>query len=117
MLKRISKALQPDGFFICQFHWGSDKPYSSKKKIAGKILAWITLGNISYEPGDMLWHNIEFIHGFLSAEELKQEFYSGGCDIIHLYIPEQSMRGGAVLKKNEKKAMPLIHLDKINPTL
>ncbi len=97
MLQRIYKTLRPGGFFVCQFHWGAGK--APKVSQARKALAWLTLGNISYEPGDMLWHNIEFIHGFLSVEELTAEFEKSGFEVIHLSIPEQRVRGGAVLKK------------------
>jgi SAM-dependent methyltransferase len=99
MLRRIYKALRPGGFFICQFHWGAGKMHSSPVERARKAVAWLTLGNIPYEPGDMLWHNIEFIHGFLSIEELNSEFQKSGFEVTHLSIPEQRMRGGAVLKK------------------
>ncbi len=99
MLRRIYKALRPGGFFVCQFHWSAGKMELSRGERARKAIAWLTLGNISYEPGDMLWHNIEFLHGFLSADELKTEFLNSGFEIAHLGIPEQRMRGGAVLKK------------------
>ena len=102
MLWRIYRALRPDGTFVCQFHWGSDNNNSSKIHKARKALAWLTLGNTSYEPGDMLWHKIEFIHGFLSQDELLVEFEAGGFEVLHLHVPEHKMRGGAVLKKNEK---------------
>ncbi|MFO7866210.1 MAG: class I SAM-dependent methyltransferase [Candidatus Aminicenantes bacterium] len=100
MLKRIRQALRPGGYFLCQYYWGADNFNSLKAEKAGKVLAWLTLGNISYEPGDMLWHDIEFIHSFSSKEDLQNEFASGGFDIIHLQIPEKKMRGGAVLRKS-----------------
>ncbi len=99
MLQRIYKALRPNGYFVCQFHWGGAKMHSGFMEWARKASAWLTLGNIAYEPGDMLWHNIEFIHGFLSEEELNSEFQQSYFDLLHLIIPENRMRGGAVLKK------------------
>ena len=63
---------------------------------------FIPEGNLSYEPGDMLWGGVEFIHGFLSEAELRSEFAEGGFDITHLELPsaERGTRGGAVLRKH-----------------
>ena len=105
MLERICNALQPNGFLVCQFHWGANSHYSSKSKTEKlrKALAWLTLGNISYEPGDMLWYNIEFIHSFTSLEELRTEFTAAGFEISQLNISNNKIWGGAVLKKDIKR--------------
>ena len=101
MLRRIRRALRPGGHFVCQFHWGTQYQHSPKVELARRLVATLTLGNLSYEPGDMLWHNVEFIHGFLSEEELRSEFEAGGVEVIHLHTSDRMARGGAVLLKRE----------------
>ena len=101
MLRCIYKALRPGGYLVCQFHWGTDNTYSPRLERARKALAWLTRGHKAYEPGDMLLHNIEFIRGFLSAEELKDEFEAGGFEIVHLNIIEQRALGSAMLKRSD----------------
>jgi ubiquinone/menaquinone biosynthesis C-methylase UbiE len=97
MLKRISKALNPGGYFICQFHWDINAKFSQKVELMRKGIAFLTFGNLRYEKGDMLWHNIEFIHAFSSQEDLRSEFKEAHFNIEHFEIPEESMKGGAVL--------------------
>ncbi len=104
MLQRIYRALKPGGYLACQFHWNTSRMPSPRVEKAGKVLAWLTLGNLSYERGDMLWHNIEFIHGFLSKEELTGEFNETGFELVCLEIEDRIMRGGAILKKPESSS-------------
>jgi SAM-dependent methyltransferase len=101
MLRRIRRALRPGGYFVCNFHWGTQYQHSPKVELARRLVATVTLGNLSYEKGDMLWHNVEFIHGFLSEEELKSEFEAGGFEVVHLHVSDRMARGGAVLRKAE----------------
>jgi len=101
MLRRVRRALRLGGHFLCQFHWGTQYQHSPKVELARRLVAYLALGNLSYEPGDMLWHNIEFIHGFLSEEELRSEFEAGGFEVVHLHISDRMARGGAVLLKRE----------------
>ena len=101
MLRRIRRGLRPGGHFVCQFHWGTQYQHSPKVELARRLVAYLTLGNLSYEKGDMLWFNIEFIHGFLSEEKLRSEVEAGGFEVIHLHISDRMARGGAVLLKRE----------------
>ena len=58
----------------------------------------LTLGNLTYEPGDTLWLNVEFLHQFPSVAEISAEFGEGGFELVHLDFPEDRARGGAVLR-------------------
>jgi SAM-dependent methyltransferase len=104
MLRQIAQALRPGGYCVCQFHWDTIIEHSPKVELARRIVAYLTLGNLSYEKGDMLWGSVEFIHGFLTEEELRSEFEAGGVDMVHLHIPEGRIpRGGAVLVKEASR--------------
>ena len=102
MLKRISNALRPGGYFICQFHWNTKLNASLEGEFMRKVVAFLTLGNVQYEKGDMLWYNIEFIHAFSSDEDLRSEFEEGFFKVEYMQIPEENMKGGAVLIKGKK---------------
>ena len=97
MLRRIRRALRPGGYFICTFQWQTEEMFSPKVEFARKIFAWLTLGNLQYEPGDLLWQHEEFLHAFSSEAELKSEFAERGFAVLHLHIPETGVNGGAVL--------------------
>jgi hypothetical protein len=101
MLKRISNALKPGGYFVCQFHWDREMNVSQKGEFMRKVVSILTLGNLQYEKGDMLWHNLEFIHAFSSEEDLRSELKAGHFKVEWVQIPEEHMRGGAVLKKGD----------------
>jgi len=58
----------------------------------------IELYNFWYEKGDTLWGSLEFILGFPSKKNLESEFEEGGLKVVHIYIPENSFRGGAILQ-------------------
>lgn len=97
MLKRMQQLLKPEGVILCQFYFdfekGSDKGLESLKR----VFSYITLGNTGYEKGDILWGNAEFIHLFLSREELVSEFKAAGFEVDKLYFHENSLRGAAIL--------------------
>jgi len=101
-LRRVRHALKPGGHFLCQFHWGAPDKFSRKAEWVRRAFALLTLGNRTYEPGDTLWHNIEFIHGFQSEEELRAEFVAGGFRIVYLHISDPMPRGEAALVKDEQ---------------
>lgn len=100
MLRRLHRALKPKGYFACEFQWDTSRRFSSKSTLLRLIIAWITLGNRSYEHGDMLLNNVEFIHAFSSENDLRTEFAAGGFDVVWLNIPTDSLgRGEALLQK------------------
>jgi SAM-dependent methyltransferase len=100
MLRRLLRALKPGGYFACQFHIYPGQPVSRKTAILQKILALITLGNRSYEHGDVLWGNVEFLHAFSSENDLVAEFTAGGFRVAWLNVPAASeVRGQALLQK------------------
>ncbi len=66
-----------------------------------RAFALLTLGHRTYEPGDMLMHHIEFIHGFQSEDELRAEFTAGGFRVAYLRIDDPMPRGEMVLVKDE----------------
>ena len=98
MLRRIGKALRPDGYFVCGFRWDARGRVSPRGLRARKTIAWLTLGNLWYEPGDELSGGIEFIHAFSSEDQVRSEFEEGGFEVVHIHIPP-GLSGGAVLKK------------------
>jgi SAM-dependent methyltransferase len=100
MLKRISKALKPGGYFMCQFRWDTWDGASRIWELVRKIVAFLTLGNLWYEEGDTLSNNIEFIHAFSQEDEVRSEFAEGGFEMLHLHIAEEILIGGAVLRRN-----------------
>jgi 2-polyprenyl-3-methyl-5-hydroxy-6-metoxy-1,4-benzoquinol methylase len=100
MLQRAWEALKPGGYLACQFQWDPHQAVSKKKATLQKIIALITLGNRSYESGDMLWGNIEFVHAFSSEQDLIAEFRAARFEIDWLNFPAApEIRGQALLQK------------------
>jgi SAM-dependent methyltransferase len=102
MLQRVRGALKPGGYFALQFQWDSTPAFSRKGDRIRQIIAWLTLGNRSYERGDILWGNVEFIHAFSSESDLLSEFAAGGFSMAWMNIPtDGQIRGEALLQKLE----------------
>jgi 2-polyprenyl-3-methyl-5-hydroxy-6-metoxy-1,4-benzoquinol methylase len=97
MLQRIHKTLRPGGYFICSFHWAKRAVFPLRVELARKIFALLTSGNLWYEPGDILWHNAEFLHAFSSETDLRSEFEEGGFVAIDFLIPESEIEAMASL--------------------
>lgn len=100
MLKRINNVLKPQGFFLCQFFWYTQPGFPRAVEIARKIFAYLTLGNLWYERGDLLWGNREYVHAFTSKRLLRSELEDGGFEIMKIYIPEKRSKGAAILRKS-----------------
>ena len=83
-LQRIRRALKPGGYFLCQFLWVPNSSPSPRGMLIRRLFALLTLGNLSYEPGDVLWLNSEFLHHFQSEDELRSEFAAGGFRVDKL---------------------------------
>jgi SAM-dependent methyltransferase len=98
MLERIHHALRPGGFFLCQFHCGGE-PLSPRRERLKRGFALLTLGNFTYEPGDTLWGNSEFLHCFQSERELRAEFNEGGFGVADLRFYGGNGRGDAILRR------------------
>jgi SAM-dependent methyltransferase len=97
MLRRLHRALKPGGYFFCSFYWEERPETSPRAELARKIFAFLTMGNLWYEPGDKIWPNGEFLHTFVSEAELQSEFADGGFTTLHLQIPKSETEGGALL--------------------
>jgi SAM-dependent methyltransferase len=100
MLQRMHRALRPGGWFACMFYWFPLQKFSPRVDRLRKLFAYLSLGNLWYEPGDVLLGEIEFIHHFGDESELDSEFAEGGFKVIHPYIlNEMEHRGLALLHK------------------
>jgi SAM-dependent methyltransferase len=98
MLKRMHQALRPGGWFACMFKWNPIPGFSPGLDRIRKLFAYLTLGNLWYEPGDVFYG--EFIHQFRQESELSSEFAAGGFELPHPYIiNEKERRGLALLYK------------------
>jgi SAM-dependent methyltransferase len=100
MLKKMHAALRPGGWFACMFYWYTIPGFSPPMEFLRKVFAYLSLGNLSYEPGDVLHGEIEFIHRFDNESDLDAEFTAGGFEVIHPYLfrPVEH-RGAALLHK------------------
>jgi hypothetical protein len=101
MLERIREALVPGGYFVCQFYWDPGRAPSRRGQLARRLIAYLTLGNLGYEPGDFLLYNMEFIHAFGSEQVVRSEFEAGGCDIMEMHISPRRRRGGVLLRSRQ----------------
>ncbi|MBN2398999.1 MAG: class I SAM-dependent methyltransferase [Candidatus Aminicenantes bacterium] len=99
MLIKIGKALTPGGYFVFGFLWNPKMDASFKSVFVKKTMAWLSLGNLRYEKGDMLRFNLEFIHAFTALEQLKGELHQGGFELVNIQANDESEFAGAIAKK------------------
>lgn len=99
MVRRIRRALKPGGLFLCQFHWSTGPVPKARGRLIRRLIAAFTLGNLAYEPGDMLWLNVEFVHAFTSEEAVRSEIKEGGLSVLHI-LTDPTRLGNAVCKKS-----------------
>jgi len=97
VLRRISRALKPNGIFFCSFNWDMRKRHGAIVELARKCFAILTYGNLDYEPGDRLSGNAEFLHAFSSEPELRLEFAEGGFEVLRLQTSASEVEGAALL--------------------
>jgi len=103
VLGRIRRSLKPGGHFLCQFLLSDEREFRRGPESFRRLFARLTLGNLSYEPGDRLLNGLEFAHYFSGAPEVRSEFEAGGFRILHLGLPATGSLGGAVLKKDDDR--------------
>jgi len=99
MVKRVHQSLKPGGYFICQFHRDQSAQSSKKVIFLHRLIAFLTFGNFAYEPGDLLWLNIEFAHAFSSDSKLRSELEEGGFEVVYTQTEIDPIRAGAVCRK------------------
>jgi SAM-dependent methyltransferase len=97
-VRRIATALRHGGYFLCQFHWDPRAKASRRARFARRLVAACTLGNTAYEEGDLLWHDIEFIHAFTSEDVVRAEFEEGGLSVVRIVTDQGTLRGNAICR-------------------
>ena len=97
LLERVRKGLKTGGVFICQFWYERINPRQGVETFK-KVLAYLSLGNIYYEKGDMLWYDREFEHRFADEAELKKEFAEAAFHLEKLVVKPEIRQGFAILK-------------------
>jgi SAM-dependent methyltransferase len=99
LLKKISNALIPGGFLICQLNWMQRRRHAPSVQRLRRLVAFVTRGNVTYEEGDVLWGNAEFVHCFASEDECRSEFAGSGLEIVLVEFSKDTGWGGAILKR------------------
>ena len=98
MLQRIKTALKPKGYFLCQFILDPGKKVDWRIELARKAVGLLSWGNRWYEPGDTL-RGTEFMHIFLSEDEIKSEFGAAGFDVVYFQPQKFGTWRAAVLQR------------------
>lgn len=98
LLHKVRTALKPEGMAVCQFAYDFGRRTSGAGELARRALAVLSLGNLAYETGDVLWGNQEFLHVFSSEVALRSEWQEGGFDAIDIRAPSGATRGAAMLR-------------------
>ena len=97
LLERVRKGLKIGGVFVCQFWYEKTNPRKGPETFK-KVLAYLSLGNISYEQGDRLWYDREFQHCFSDETELRKEFTEAAFQIEKLVVKPEARQGFAILR-------------------
>lgn len=100
MLKAIKRTLRPGGYFALQFFWVTEYKPLKIAELIKRIFAWLTLGNLQYEKGDILLKGGGFIHMFSSEDEVRSEFDKGGFEVVYMNTFKNNVNGIALLRKN-----------------
>lgn len=111
MVRRISNALKTGGVLICQYHCDSKTKESRKSYYFRRAIALFTLGNFAYEEGDRLWLNIEYVHAFVSDDDLRSELEEGNVNVLSIIHGVLPNRGGAVCVKDAHRHLLLFVKD------
>ena len=98
--RRIARALKPGGLFLCQFCRCANPRPPGRSRFVRRVVAACTLGNLSYEAGDILWQNVEFVHEFMSEDAIRSELEEGGISVVSIRTDRTPIRGGAVGRKS-----------------
>ena len=102
MVRRIAQALKPGGFFLCQFHWDPRQRSTDAGRLLRHLAGILTLGNLAYEEGDMLWRGVEFLHAFASEHAIRSELEDGGLSVHRIQTASTPTRGSAVCRKGSE---------------
>lgn len=84
MLRRIASALKPGGYFATQMIWRECLSPQGKAGGVRRVIAWLALGNVHFEPGDRIWNDREFMHIFFDKNVVRAELEEGGFDLVQL---------------------------------
>lgn len=99
MVRRIARALKPGGWLLCQFHWCPSPRPPGRGRFLRRLFAACTLGNLTYEAGDTLWLDVEFVHQFSSEEAIRSELEESGLSVVCIKTGPTLM-GSAVCRKS-----------------
>lgn len=99
LLGTISQSLKSSGRLVCQYHQDPSLNWSKKAVFIRRLVAALTCGNRDYEPGDLLWFDIEFIHAFSSADQVKSELEAAGFEALKFYSDRIPSRVGVICRK------------------
>lgn len=99
MIRKIGRALKPDGYFICQFHQDKRFAPSVKGTHWRKIIAFLAFGNRKYESGDILWGDVEFLHVFANSDQVRSELEEGGLQVSDFVTSSHQIHCGAICRK------------------
>jgi 2-polyprenyl-3-methyl-5-hydroxy-6-metoxy-1,4-benzoquinol methylase len=92
LLATIADTLKPEGYFLCSFVLSTRTKRNPLPEYLRKALA-VATGNRWYEAGDFFTQD-EFLHTFLSVDEIEAEFNLGGFEVLYF-----DKAGNAILRK------------------